>query len=375
MGSQNGDFEVQMPSWHWFLPTSGDGRRVTNVVATAGQQAVSREADVGYLSEVAMAAERAGFDAVLTPTGSACEDAWITCAAVSQHTERLRFIVAFRPDTISPAWAAHQAASFQRLTGGRLLLNIVSGGDPAEQRSLGDQLDKAGRYRRTDEFLTVVKACWRGEPFDHEGEFFEVEGAGLRRPLGAVGQPPVYFGGSSPAALDVAAKHADVYLTWGEPVEAVGAKVEEVRARGREYGRQLRCGLRIHVIARESEEEAWVEAQRMLDDFGPEAIRSARERYARMDSTGQAKMTELTGSGNAEDLVVAPNLWAGIGLVREGAGTAIVGSHEQVAERLLEYRQAGISEYILSGYPHLEEALRFGEEVRPLIDEMVAAPA
>ncbi|MDQ2700704.1 MAG: LLM class flavin-dependent oxidoreductase [Actinomycetota bacterium] len=364
----------KQPKWHWFLPTSGDGRNVTNVIDVLGQTSMERPADVAYLTEVAQAAERAGFEAVLTPTGSGCEDAWVTCAAVAQHTEKLKFIVAFRPDASQPAWAAHQGATFQRLTNGRLLVNVVTGGDPFEQRSFGDHLDKESRYRRTGEFLEILKRSWSGEIYDHEGEFFKLDQGGLRRNLDGYELPRVYFGGASPPGIAVAAKYADTYLTWGEPLEAVEAKVAGVKAKAAEEGREISCGLRIHVISRDTEDEAWLEADRILDSIDPEAVAAAQEKFSRMESTAQAKMTELSHSGengaaaSREDLVIAPNLWAGVGLVREGAGTALVGSHQQVADRLLEYRDVGIDEFILSGYPHLEEALRFGENVRPLLD-------
>ncbi|MBK8293574.1 MAG: LLM class flavin-dependent oxidoreductase [Solirubrobacterales bacterium] len=356
------------PKWHWFLPTSGDGRNVTNVVDVAGQQHVTRNADVAYLAEVAKAAERAGFEAVLTPTGSGCEDAWVTCAAVAQHTERLKFIVAFRPDSAQPAWAAHQSATFHRLTNGRLLVNVVTGGDPVEQKSFGDHLDKDSRYRRTGEFLEILKRSWTGETYDHEGEFFKLEQGGLRRKLEDLDPPQVYFGGTSPAGQAVAAHYADVYLTWGEPVESVAGKVEVMKARAREEERELSYGLRIHVISRDTEEEAWLEADRILDGLGPRG-RQEGPGEVRPHGVGRSgEMTELVQGSNRDDLVIAPNLWAGIGLVREGAGTALVGSHQQVADRLLEYREVGIDEFILSGYPHLEEALRFGENVRPILD-------
>lgn len=367
------DFENRPePRWHWFLPTSGDGRNVTNVVDRLGQTAMPRPADVGYLTEVARAAERAGFEAVLTPTGSGCEDAWVTCAAVAQHTETLKFIVAFRPDAIQPAWAAHQAASFQRLTDNRLVLNVVTGGDPVEQRSFGDHLDKESRYRRTGEFLEILRRSWSGEIYDHAGEFFKLEQGGLRRGLDGYEIPRVYFGGASPPALEVASRYADTWLTWGEPVETVAERIVPVREKAEAAGREISCGLRIHVISRDTEEEAWLEADRILAAIDPEQVAAAREKFARMESTAQARMTDLShGAGETLDrdaLVIAPNLWAGVGLVREGAGTAIVGSHEQVAERLLEYRDVGIDEFILSGYPHLEEALNFGENVRPILD-------
>lgn len=371
------DPDAESIRWHWFLPTSGDGRNVTNVVDRLGQTAMPRPADLGYLTEVAQAAERAGFESVLTPTGSGCEDAWVTCAAIAPYTERLKFIVAFRPDSIAPAWAAHQSASFQRLTGNRLVLNVVTGGDPVEQRSFGDHLDKESRYRRTGEFLEILRRSWSGEIYDHEGEFFRLEQAGLRRSLDGYEIPRIYFGGASPPALEVASRHADTWLTWGEPVGTVAKRIAPVKEKAKAAGREVSCGLRIHIISRDSEEEAWREADRILAAIDPEQVVAAREKFARMESTAQSRMTELSHGEDAaldrDGLVIGPNLWAGVGLVREGAGTAIVGSHEQVAERLLEYREVGVSEFILSGYPHLEEALNFGENVRPLLDAALVA--
>ena len=352
---------------HWFLPTGGDGRHVGPATVAAGRTsgAVSRAATTDYLSAVAVAAEQAGFTGVLTPTGAGCEDAWMVCAAVAQQTKSLEFIVAFRPGFIAPTLAAQQAASFQRLTGGRLRLNVVTGGDPAEQRAYGDFLDHAQRYQRTDEFLQVLRRMWSGEPFDFHGEHVRVEGAHLVVPV--TDPPPVYLGGASAPAEDVAARLVDTYLTWGEPPSMVGDRVERMRDKAAAAGRRLRFGIRLHVITRDTEEQAWADAQRLLDGMAPEAIRAAQERFARMDSVGQARMTGLHG-GTRDSLEIAPNLWAGIGLVREGAATALVGSHEQVAERIAEYAELGFDEVILSGYPHLEEAWRVGEDLLPLLD-------
>jgi alkanesulfonate monooxygenase len=359
---------------HWYLPTHGDGRTLLEAGAAAqllradrraDSFGAGREATLDYLAQVARAAEQSGFDAVLTPTGTTCHDAWITCAALSQVVDRLRFLVAFRPGAISPTLAAQQAATFQRHTGGRLLLNIVTGGDDEEQRRFGDRLSKDERYARTDEFLTILRGAWSGEPFDFAGEHLWAEGATA---LGIEEAPEIYFGGASEAALRVAARHADVALTWGDPPPKLSSHLDRVRVLADAEGRELRFGIRLHVIARDTAQEAWAAADALIADADNATIASAQERLARMASVGQQRMRALH-SGSRDGLEVYPNLWAGIGLLRTGAGTAMVGSHEQIADLMAEYHELGISEFILSGYPHVEEAYTFGEGVVPVLRE------
>ncbi|RNG24513.1 LLM class flavin-dependent oxidoreductase [Streptomyces botrytidirepellens] len=351
-------------TFHWFLPTNGDSRHVvggghgTPVTAAGGD----RPPSVGYLTQIARAAEDLGFVGALTPTGAWCEDAWLTTAMVSQNTERLKFLVAFRPGFVSPTLAAQMASTYQRQTGGRLLLNVVTGGESHEQRAYGDFLDKEGRYRRTDEFLEIVRGLWDGKTVDLAGEHLQVADASLARLPDPV--PEVYFGGSSPIAGEVAARHVDVYLTWGEPPAQVAEKINWVRGLAAKEGRTIRFGIRLHVITRDTSEQAWAEARRLLDGFDPETVKSVQAGLARSESEGQKRMLALHGGGR-DGLEIHPNLWAGIGLVRGGAGTALVGSHEEVAERIAEYHRIGIDEFVLSGYPHLEEAYWFGEGVLP----------
>jgi len=351
---------------HWFLPTSGDGRTIVerfHANRSAGP-AAQRDPDLDYLAQVARAAERQGFEGVLTPTGTWCEDAWLTTAALIRETTRLKFLVAFRPGVISPTLAAQMAGTFQRLSNGRVLLNIVTGGDAVEQRRFGDWHDHDARYARTDEFLTIVRGVWSGKPFSFEGEHLKVEGAttlAAPDPL-----PPIYFGGSSPAALPVAARHADVYLTWGEPPAQVAEKIAKVRALAGD--RDIRFGVRLHTISRDTPAEAWAEAQKLLDALSPEQVAKAQAQLAASESVGQQRMVALHGGrtdGGVRGLEIHPNLWAGVGLVRGGAGTALVGSHSEVADLIEEYHSVGVSEFVLSGYPHLEEAYWFGDGVRP----------
>ncbi|MBA2945552.1 LLM class flavin-dependent oxidoreductase [Streptomyces himalayensis] len=363
------------PVLHWFLPTGGDGRDPGGVTAVQGRTttATRRGADLGYLAQVARAAERSGFAKLLTPVGLGCVDPWVLTPAVAAVTERIGFLVAFRAGLVQPTLLAQQADTFRRLFGDRIALNVVTGGDPAEQRAYGDHLPKDERYVRTSEIMHVVRELLDGKPVEFVGRHVRVEGARLDAPA-VESYVPLYFGGASPAAEEVAARHAAVQLLWGEPPAALAERIARVQAKAAQLGRTLRFGLRLHVITRDTAAEAWSEADRILAGFDPGAVRASQERFARMDSTGQARMTALHG-GSAENLTVAPNLWAGIGLVREGAGTALVGSHDEVAQRLFEYRQLGIDEFILSGYPHLEEAYRVGEEVAPRLLALTEAAA
>ena len=379
---------------HWFLPTSGDGRAIVGrghsvplgpdghpvPHAAAGAAATAiRPPDIDYLAQVAHAAERNGFDGVLTPTGSHCEDAWLVTAALIRETQRLKFLVAFRPGVTSPTLSAQMAATYQRISRGRLMLNVVTGGQADEQRRFGDHLPHDERYQRTGEFLSIVRGAWSGTPYDFRGDYYQVEGATVMAPP----EPPpdVYFGGSSAAAGPVAAKHVDVYLTWGEPPAQVAQKIDWIRELAAGDGRALRFGIRLHVITRDSAREAWAEADKLLSYLDPAEVAHAQQVLATSESVGQQRMRALhesfRRSGAASELQIYPNLWAGVGLVRGGAGTALVGSHAEVADRIEEYASLGISEFILSGYPHLEEAYWFGEGVRPELRRrgLLAPPA
>lgn len=349
-----------MLTLHWFLPTAGDSR----TVIPAGADGHRRQPTIDYMAQVAQVAEQVGFTGVLTPTGSWCEDAWLITAALLRETRRLKFLVAFRPGAITPTLAAQQAATYQRISGGRLLLNIVSGGEDSELRRFGNWLEHDDRYEQTDEFLTVLRGALTGVPFDFTGKHFKVAGAVVQQAPNPV--PPLYFGGASEAAERVAARHVDVYLAWGEPPMMVAPRLERMRELAAVEGRTLRFGIRLHTISRDRAEDAWAETDRFMEALDPRAIANAQRAFAKTASVGQQRMVALHG-GSTESLVVAPNLWAGIGLVRGGAGTALVGSHEEVADRIEEYADLGFEEFIFSGHPHVEEAFWFGEGVMPIL--------
>lgn len=355
------------PRFFWFLPTTGDGRSIvggshasSNRAIPNGYRAPSRR----YLADVARAADRLGFEGVLTPTGTWCEDAWLTTAALLNETEKLKFLVAFRPGLIPPTLAAQQTATLQRFSEGRVLLNVVSGGDDAEQRRFGDWLGHDERYARTREFLQIVKSIWMQESVDFTGKYYNVADARVSAPPNPL--PEIYFGGSSAPALPIAAEFADVYLTWGEPPQAAAAKIERVREQAGALGRKVRFGIRLHTISRDTSAAAWAVANEILADLTDEEITKATALHASSESEGQRRMTALHG-GRVDKLEIYPNLWAGVGLIRGGAGTALVGSHQEVADLITEYHLLGFDEFIMSGYPHLEEAYWFAEGVRPLL--------
>jgi alkanesulfonate monooxygenase len=341
----------------WFLPTHGDGRYL-------GTSAGGRQVDFSYLRQIAQAADDLGYFGVLLPTGRSCEDSWIVASAVAPFTKRLRYLVAVRPGLQSPSVAARMTATLDRISGGRLLINVVTGGDPVENKGDGIFLPHDERYVVTREFLDVYTRLLEGEAFDYKGKHIAIkDGRLLFRPVQAP-RPPLYFGGSSDAGIDVAAGIVEKYLTWGEPPAQVVEKVNRVAAAAKKKGRKLSFGIRLHVIVRETNEAAWRAADKLIEHVGDDTIAQAQKIFARMDSEGQRRMSELHG-GRRDKLEVSPSLWAGVGLVRGGAGTALVGDPQTVAARIKEYMAIGIDTFIMSGYPHLEEAYRFAELVFP----------
>jgi alkanesulfonate monooxygenase len=341
----------------WFLPTHGDGRYL-------GSDVHARHVNLNYLGQIARAADELGYFGVLLPTGKSCEDSWVVASAMAPLTTRLRFLVAVRPGLQTPTVAARMTATLDRLSEGRLLINVVTGGDPAELRGDGVFYDHAERYAVTDEFLQIYRKLLAGEQVTFKGDHLTVEGGKLIYPPVQRPYPPLYFGGSSDVGNRIAAEQIDVYLTWGEPPKDVAQKIAKARALAAERGRTLSFGIRLHVIVRVTSAEAWSAAESLISKLDDEAIAKAQKSFANFDSVGQKRMAALHG-GRRDKLEVSPNLWAGVGLVRGGAGTALVGNPDEVAERMKEYMQLGIDRFILSGYPHLEECYRFAELVFP----------
>ena len=351
----------------WFLPTHGDSRYL-------GTSEGARPIDLAYLQQIAGAADNLGYEGVLIPTGRSCEDPWVIASSLIGATKKLKFLVAVRPGLHQPSLAARMAATFDRLSGGRLLVNLVTGGDQAELEGDGVYLDHAARYEQSAEFIRIwreiIARSHDGQAFDFEGKHLSVKGAKLLYPSVQKPYPPVWFGGSSAAAHELAAEQVDAYLTWGEPPAEVARKIADVRNRAARKGRTVEFGIRLHVIVRETEDAAWKAAEELISRVDDETVIRAQAAFARMDSEGQRRMAALHAGGarrSRAELEISPNLWAGVGLVRGGAGTALVGDPKTVAARIEEYAALGLDKFILSGYPHLEEAYRFAELVFPLL--------
>ncbi|WP_020202691.1 MULTISPECIES: FMNH2-dependent alkanesulfonate monooxygenase [Cupriavidus] len=355
----------------WFIPTHGDSRYL-------GTSDGAREVNFDYLKQIATAADNLGYEGVLIPTGRSCEDPWVAASMLAAVTRRLRFLVAVRPGLMAPTLAARMAATFDRLSGGRLLVNLVTGGDVSELEGDGLFLDHAERYEASAEFIRVwrdvLAASHEGAAVDFDGKHLKVKGAKVLYPPLQRPHPPVYFGGSSEAAHELAAEQVETYLTWGEPPQDVAKKLADVRARAARHGRTVRFGIRLHVIVRETDAEAWAAADQLISHLDDETVARAQAVFAKMDSEGQRRMAALHAGGGKRsraELEISPNLWAGVGLVRGGAGTALVGDARTVAARMQEYAELGIDTFVLSGYPHLEEAYRFAELVFPLLPRSV----
>lgn len=355
----------------WFIPTHGDSRYL-------GTSEGAREVNIDYLKQIATAADTLGYEGVLIPTGRSCEDPWVVASTLAAVTTRLRFLVAVRPGLMAPTLAARMAATFDRLSGGRLLVNLVTGGDVSELEGDGLFLDHAERYEASAEFIRiwreVLAASHESAELDYQGKHLKVKGAKVLFPPLQRPHPPVYFGGSSAAAHELAAEQVDTYLTWGEPPAEVARKLADVRQRAARHGRSVKFGIRLHVIVRETEDEAWAAAGQLISKLDDATVARAQAVIGKMDSEGQRRMAALHAGGGGRsraELEISPNLWAGVGLVRSGAGTALVGDPHIVAARIKEYAALGIDTFVLSGYPHLEEAYRFAELVFPLLPRSV----
>ena len=351
----------------WFIPTFGDNRYL-------GSKEQSRVSDFDYVKQVAVAADTLGYDGVLIPTGRSCEDPFVVASSLIGVTQKLKFLVALRPGLLQPALAARIASTLDRFSNGRVAFNLVAGGDKDELEGDGLFQDSDERYETASEFVDlwkeILEASYEKKLVNFDGKYYKTKNAKLLYPPVQRPHPPLFFGGSSQKAHELAAQKVDLYITWGETPKAVKAKIEDVKEKALKYGRTLKFGIRLHVIVRDTEEEAWSAAEKLISKLDDEKINASQTALQKLDSEGQRLMTALTNGGKArsrEELEISPNLWAGIGLVRGGCATALVGSAEIVAQRIQEYVDLGIDTFVFSGYPHLEESFRFAELVFPLL--------
>lgn len=344
----------------WFLPTMGDESEIGNPAAFTPQ-------DPGMLIDIAKAAEESGFEYILIPVGNPCWDAYAVASTVAAHTTTLKPLVAARGGFIAPTVMAKMLSTMDQLTGGRILVNLITGGDPAEMKSDGQYLDHDERYDVLSEAVDVMRKSWvADEPFDYEGKYFNAEGIHIRpKPVGNR-TLPLYLGGLSESAKELCATHADVHLFWGDTPENIGVIIEEMRARAATKERTLKFGMRLQVIVRETEDEAWEAAHDLISHASSQFQEQTAQTWR--DSEANRRMHELA---QIKDNRLDDHLWSGIAKVRRGAGVAIVGNPEQVAKKIQEFIEVGCSSFCLSGYPHAEEARRFSELVMPLIKNPV----
>lgn len=328
---------------------------------------------IDYLAETAKAAETSGFIGGLIPSFPNTDDPWVISPLLARQTETFRFMIAFQPGFLNPVQAARLSASLQRATGGRTVYNVITGGGGPAQLWWGDSFSHDDRYGRTTEFLDILKGVWKGGDFSYDGRFFKVEHGGLAPLLAREELPEIWFSGSSDAALQSAAKHADYYLSWLEPFEQLTTKFARVKERTAALGGEQKCAVRVDLVARATEEEAWRDVRIGFENVTEET--RDRWRGQATDSIGAARQAALrpTEARRWDDLIVGPNLWGGFNLLRGGPALGIVGNYEQCAARLDELIGRGADAFILAGTPHLEEAYRIGEEVLPLLGRSAAS--
>lgn len=315
-----------------------------------------------HCRDIVLQAESGGFDNILLPSGYELGiDTTAFAAAIAAETRRINLLLAVRIGEMWPPQLARQIATIDRISGGRLKINIISSDMP------GEKLASGPRYQRTIEAMTILKTMLNGEHLAHQGEFWNFDLAPPRVTTVSGKAPPLYFGGLSEDAREAAAKGCDVYLMWPDKRETVAEIIADMRARAAKHGRTLRFGYRAHVIVRDTEAEARAYADRLLSKL--DAAQGAAIRAKSLDSTsaGVAAQAALR-EGAGDDGYAEPNLWTGVGRARSGCGAAIVGDPDQVLAKLNDYRSMGIEAFILSGYPHAAEADLFARHVLPRID-------
>ncbi|MCH8008629.1 MAG: LLM class flavin-dependent oxidoreductase [Chloroflexi bacterium] len=347
----------------WFIPTIGD-------TSAFGDPGATMKPSLELFTDIAVAAEAAGFEYTLVPVQTMCYEAWVTCAMVAARTTRLKQLIAVRAGYMLPAQLAKMFTTFDKLTEGRVYANLIAGPGGGEQAADGLFYAHDERYEVMDETVTLMKRLWtEDEPVTHHGKHFQIENGIVRPRPYQRPHPPFYIGGTSPAAKDVGAKHADVYLFWGDRPENIVKQIDEVRSIAQGYGRDqsIKFGMRLQVVVRETEEEAWEAAEAIIE--GAPKILTDAIKNLWSESQANTRMKEL---GKAKDYRIDRHLWSGLTTIRTGAGVAIVGNPRQVADTLQEFIDIGCTEFCLSGYPHAAEAERFGKLVMPLFEGRIA---
>ena len=332
--------------------------------------------DPDYILDFARTHEDAGFDMVLTGYSSSTPDGFEVAGYAAAHTDRLGYLIAHRPGFVAPTLAARKAATLDQLTNGRIALHIITGGNDVEQRQDGDWLDHDARYRRTDEYLAVMRRIWtEREPFDHEGEFYRFQDAYSQARCRQQPHVPLFFGGASDIALDVASRRADLFALWGEPRASIAQRIEDVKSRVVASGRdpsEIRFSLSARPILADTEEKAWERAEQILYRIKQAtAGRITPGVPTRPQSEGAWRLLRFAAEGNVHD----ERLWMPIAAASGASGstTCLVGTPRQVADSLLAYYDLGCTAFIIRGFDPLADAAEYGRELIPLVREGVAA--
>lgn len=358
-------------------PTSGDSEFVGEASSnkkianwTGTDVNADREPSAEYIKKIAQAAERGGFSTLLLPIGGNCIDSIVAASQLAAFTEKLNLLFAVRPGSVPPTQLAKQFVSLDYWSGGRVFFNVVTGGSPAELASNGDFLSHEDRYKRTREYIEILKRLFAGETFDFDGEFYQLKDASLTRLPEKT--PPIFFGGSSPIAKEIAAELADVYMLWGETLEKTAEELNSVKERADKQGRSLSYSISFQVVVGDTEEEAWRKADKLLSKADPETIAAKHKNTLANGAVGVHRLHQLMLESKDNNFVIAPNIWAGLTQVLAGNSIALVGTPDQIAERIVEFANLGFDKVLLRGFPHLEVIEEVGEKVIPRVRKILA---
>lgn len=341
------------------FPTGGD----SEYVGVRPERAPTFE----YNQKIAQIAEQSGFTSMLLPTGSPCLDASVVASSLINSTKNLNFLYAARPGFISPSVFAKQFSTLDYLSNGRALINVVTGGSPVELSKDGDSLPHDQRYKRTAEFVHIIKRLFEEDTVSHQGDYYSLNGASLFPKSVQQPRPEIFIGGASEAGQHVAAQLADVYMLWGESYEETRSRIQEMRALEKQYGRTLKYSVSFQVIVADTEELAWTRARDLLSKVNVDQIQSKSKVTKSNESIGEKRLEKLKQSSKDRDFILGPNVWAGLTQVLGGNSIALVGTPDQIADRVIEYAELGFEKILLRGYPHLETIEAVGRDIIPRV--------
>jgi alkanesulfonate monooxygenase len=319
-----------------------------------------RRSTYEHCTNIMKTADKLGFDNILLPTSYVLgQEVLPFAAAMAPQTQNISMLAAIRTGEIHPPMLARHIATLDHMLKGRLTINIINSDLP------GLKEDHEMRYKRCEEVIEILQQAWTQDRIEHKGEIYNFSmDAGPVKPYQKNGGPLLYFGGISPGSKEVCAKYCDVFLMWPEPEESIYATMQEMSLKAANYGRKMDFGMRLHVIVRETEEEALAYTKQMMSKFDLETAEMLKHRTQDSKSAGVLRQDEFRKSADKDDFI-EPMLWTGIGRARSGCGAAIVGTPKQIIEKMNRYMDMGVRAFILSGYPLIEECKYFGELVLP----------